>query len=128
MNTKTRTLFDRIGGEEEVRRLVNEFYDRVLDDPDLEPFFELTPMEKLRNMQYEFFSAALNGPVAYSGQPLHYVHQGRGITSHHLTKFVNHLIATIKHVNLDEQDRLEMVDRISTYADSIIGGTPGDSE
>ena len=128
MNTKTRTLFDRIGGEEGVKRLVSDFYDRVLDDPELEPFFETTPMEKLRAMQYEFFATALDGPVAYSGQPLHYVHQGRGITSRHLTRFMNHLIATIKHVNIDEQERMEMIGRISTYADSIIGGTPGDSE
>lgn len=128
MNTKTRTLFDRIGGEEGVKRLVSDFYDRVLDDPELEPFFAATPMEKLRSMQYEFFATALDGPIDYSGQPLHYVHQGRGITSRHLTKFMNHLIATIKHVNIDEQERMEMIDRISTYADSIIGGTPGDSE
>jgi hemoglobin len=128
MNTKTRSLFDRLGGEVGVNRLVEEFYDRVLDDPELEPFFRATPMEKLRAMQLEFFSAALDGPASYSGRPLHYVHQGRGITSHHLTKFMNHLIETIKHAHPDEQETREMIDRISTYADSVIDGAPGDSE
>lgn len=128
MNTKTRTLYDRLGGEEAVAKLVDAFYDRVLDDPELEPFFRFTPMEKLRSMQMEFFSAALDGPLNYSGQPIDYVHQGRGITTRHLTRFMGHLLATIQSAALDENDVEEMISRISTYAGQVLDNAPGSSE
>jgi hemoglobin len=128
MDTKTQTLYARLGGEQAIARLVEQFYDRVLDDPELEPFFRATPMEKLRSMQLEFFAAALDGPIGYSGQPIHYVHQGRGITSRHLTRFLGHLVATIQDAHPNEREVQEMIDRISMYADSVIDGAAGDSE
>jgi hemoglobin len=128
MSTKPRSLYDQLGGEEAIGKLVDKFYDRVLDDPELEPFFQYTPMEKLRSMQMQFFAAALGGPENYSGQPIHYVHQGRGITSRHLTRFMGHLLVTIQDAHPNSQEVDEMIERISMYADSIIGGTPGDSE
>lgn len=128
MTTKKQSLYDRIGGEEAVAGLVDQFYDRVLDDPDLEPFFRYTPMEKLRAMQLEFFAAALDGPIKYTGQPIDYIHQGRGITTKHLTRFMGHLLMTIREFHPNEQEVDEMIQRISTYADEVLDGAPGDSE
>lgn len=128
MNSNTRTLYDRIGGEEAIASLVDQFYDRVLDDPELEPYFRYTPMDKLRTMQQEFFAAALGGPTAYSGQPIDYVHQGRGITTRQLTRFMNHLIATIQHAHPNTQEVNEMISRISTYADEVLDGATGGAE
>ncbi len=53
-----------------ISEVIDEFYDRVLADPDLKPFFRNTSMDKLRRMQREFFSAALDGPITYSGKLL----------------------------------------------------------
>jgi hemoglobin len=83
MPNKQQTLFERVGGEQTIKELIHEFYDRVVADPELKPFFKNTSMGKLRRMQREFFSAALDGPITYSGRPLSYVHHGRGITKHH---------------------------------------------
>lgn len=128
MTPKTQSLYDRIGGDEAIAGLVDQFYDRVLDDPELEPFFRFTPMEKLRAMQMEFFAAALDGPVKYSGKPIDYIHQGRGITTKHLTRFMGHLLMTIREFHPDEKEVDEMISRISTYADEVLDGAPGDSE
>jgi hemoglobin len=63
MPNKQQTLFERVGGEQTIRELIHEFYDRVVADPELKPFFINTSMDKLRRMQREFFSAALDGPI-----------------------------------------------------------------
>jgi len=60
------TPFERVGGEQGVKDLVRAFYDRVLVDPELAPFFEDSAIERLLAMQSEFFAAALGGPVKYS--------------------------------------------------------------
>ena len=92
MLDKRQTLFARIGGEKPIAELIDDFYDRVLADPELKPFFKNIAMDKLRRMQREFFSAALDGPITYTGKPLGHVHHGRGITKRHFALYVDHLI------------------------------------
>jgi hemoglobin len=119
----TQTLFERIGGEPAVSRLVDAFYRRVLADPELSPFFSDTSMEKLQSMQREFFAAALDGPIRYTGRPLAAVHYGRGIRPRHLARFVAHLLETLREQQIDEEDTYAIISRIDTYADEITGET-----
>ena len=121
MHDKKQTLFERVGGEQTISDLIHEFYDRVLADPELKPFFENASMGKLRRMQREFFSAALDGPITYSGRPLSHVHHGRGITKHHFALYVGHLIDTLQDQGINDQDAQEIIGRINTYADEITG-------
>ncbi|CAB5141388.1 Cyanoglobin; Hemoglobin-like protein HbN [Olavius algarvensis associated proteobacterium Delta 3] len=116
------TLYERVGGEPAVTELVHDFYDRVLADPELQPFFEQTSLDKLHRMQREFFSAAMDGPITYSGRPLSHVHHGRGITRHHFGLYVGHLLDTLKTRGIDDQDVQDILGRISTYTNDIIGG------
>ncbi len=115
------TLFDRIGGEQGVKNLVRSFYDRVLKDPELAMFFENASIDRLYAMQYEFFAAALDGPVKYSGISIHQAHFGRGIEKEHFARFVNHLIDTLKAWQLSEHEILLLIGRVNTYADEVTG-------
>lgn len=121
MHDKQKTLFERVGGEQTISNLIHEFYDRVLADPELKPFFENVSMGKLRRMQREFFSAALDGPITYSGRPLSHVHHGRGITNHHFSRYVGHLIDILQDQGINDQDAQEIIGRINTYANEITG-------
>ena len=121
MSNNHPTLFERIGGEQMIAEVVDDFYDRVLADPELKPFFWNTTIDKLRSMQREFFGAALDGPITYTGKPLSHVHHGRGITKHHFTLFVNHLLDTLRDRGINDQDVTDIIGRISTYADEITG-------
>jgi hemoglobin len=47
-----------------VDELIEAFYVRVLADPLLAPFFQDTPLDRLRKMQKELFAMALGGPIA----------------------------------------------------------------
>ena len=123
MPEKQHTLFERLGGEAAIAELIHDFYDRVLADPELKPFFKHTSIDKLRRMQREFFSAALDGPINYTGRPLSHVHHGRGITKHHFALYVNHLLDTLRDCGINEQDVNEIIGRINTYADEITGDT-----
>ena len=122
MSNDHATLFERIGGEQVVAELIPEFYDRIFADPELKPFFKYTDRGKLQRMQSEFFGAALDGPITYTGRPLSHVHHGRGITKHHLGLFVGHLIDTLQNLKITEQDIQDIISRINTYSDEITGG------
>jgi hemoglobin len=115
------TLFDRVGGEQGVKNLVRSFYDRVLQDPELAEFFENASIDRLFAMQYEFFAAALDGPVKYSGLSIHQAHFARGIEKEHFAKFVNHLIDTLQTWQFSEQEINMLISRVNTYADEVTG-------
>jgi hemoglobin len=120
------SLYDRVGGERGIEHLVSAFYERVLSDPELAPFFENVPMPKLLTMQKEFFSEALGGPLFYSGRSLRDVHRGRGIQKEHLRRFTDHLLSTLtssgEQLGLTEQEIDAIHSRIALEADEIGGG------
>jgi hemoglobin len=115
------SLFDRIGGVAGVTRMISQFYARVLADPDLGPYFDGVAVHKLRHMQFEFFSAALGGPVPYTGRTVIHAHQGRHIAREHFQAFVDHLFETLKAYDLSDDERYAIIARINTYADDVIG-------
>jgi hemoglobin len=115
------TLYERIGGAEAVAALVDRFYARVIADDELRPYFDHVALDKLRRMQVEFFSAALDGPIVYSGRPVIHAHHGLRITRMHFQAFVGHLFATLSDHALSEEDRYAVIARINTYADDVLG-------
>ena len=76
-------------------------------------------MEKLRSMQNQLFSAALGGPVRYTGRPISYAHDGLGIKPRHLQMFLEHFFETVSDLGLSKHDEIEIIDRINLYADHV---------
>ncbi|HEX4540727.1 MAG TPA: hypothetical protein VH112_10820, partial [Acidimicrobiales bacterium] len=60
-----RALFDRIGGQGTVDRLVDSLYDRFEADAVIRPFFG-RDLANGRNRQKRFFAEWLGGPPRYS--------------------------------------------------------------
>lgn len=120
------TLYERVGGPNAVNEMIDAFYLRVLADPELRPFFDGVSLDRLRRMQKEFFAAALDGPVGSTDQSLAAAHQGLGITRPHVTRFVRHLISVLDARELiSRQDAMEIIYRVATYADDIVGDPGG---
>lgn len=120
------TMYDEVGGEPAIRGLVGDFYQRVFADPELRPFFDNAHRERLERMQLEFFSAALGGPVEFSGTTLRDAHAGYHIGTAQLTLFTQHLLETMTNRNLSPAAVDMVIDRISRYADDIVGGSAED--
>ncbi len=120
--TEELSLYDRLGGEATVNRLVDDFYDRLLVDPELAPFFAKSDMNHQRSMLREFIASALDGPAKYTGKGIAEAHQGRGIKPSHVQKFVDILLAAIKDFGVNRRDIDEIIARINTYADDVTGG------
>ena len=115
-------LFEQLGGVNGVAELVEQFYQRGLEDDELAHFFANVDMKRLHNMQYEFMVSALGGPVHYSGAELRAVHEGRGITNQHFSKFVGHLADTMESRGISHLVVDAMLGRMATFRDKIVGG------
>ncbi len=69
LGNRTRTIYEKVGGEDGVRRLVNAFYDIVETDPEGAPLMALHNLghglAHARVAQFEFLSGFLGGPQLY---------------------------------------------------------------
>jgi hemoglobin len=92
---QTMTIFDSIGGAPSVNAAVDQFYLRVLDDPELKHYFAGVDMGKLKSHQRAFIAAAIGGPEIYSGRDMAAAHEGLGITNQDFDAVVGHLVATL---------------------------------
>jgi hemoglobin len=121
MSESSSSLYDRIGGEQGVASLIDQFYLRVFDDPELAPFFAHAPVDHLKTMQRELFTQALGGPFVYSGRPIREVHHGRGITLDHFQRFTEHLLKTLEGFQLTNAEIKQIISRLNVDADKIVG-------
>jgi hemoglobin len=113
------TIYEQIGGHEALEAVVSDFYDRVLVDPELAPFFTGTNMARLKGKQVEFFAAALGAPEPYTGAPMRQVHQGRGITIHHFNLVAGHLSASLRAAGVPEETVGQIIGAIAPLSAEI---------
>jgi hemoglobin len=86
------TLLDEIGGRTAVEYVVADFYDRVLADSRLAPFFRGVSMARLQMHQIDFMCAALGGgDNVYRGRDMVSVHAPMHITDHEFDLVVGYL-------------------------------------
>lgn len=76
----SQTIFERNGGFATVRKVVSSFYDYVLEDEVMAPYFTGIDMRRQIDHQSKFISAVMGGPGSYSDDHLQRVHARLGIT------------------------------------------------
>jgi hemoglobin len=87
--------FQRLGGDEGITNVVDDLYQRILDDPQLAPFFTSVDVDAVRTHQRSLVMAAIGGPAAYSGRDLREAHAGLAITNAHVDLVCDHLTASL---------------------------------
>src|SRR5215204_6171955 len=91
----TPTLFERLGGMVSIDVAVDRFYDRVVGDPELAPFFDRVDLPRQRAHQKAFLAMALGGPWSYGGRGLAEAHRHLRIGDHHVDLVAGHLAAVL---------------------------------
>ncbi len=98
------SVYDKLGGFSMLRKVVLDFYNRVLDDPDLSPFFAEVKMAALVDHQTKFLASLLGGPASYTDQELHDIHTSMAIGSHHFDSIVEILGEILEAHGVEQQD------------------------
>ncbi len=118
MDTTTISLFDRLGGKAAVNAAVEKFYERVLADPLLSPYFDSVDIERQKAKQKGFLTLAFGGPARYTGRGLREAHRplvARGVSDVHFDAVLEHLGATLAALGVGETERTE----VAAIAESV---------
>jgi hemoglobin len=115
------SLYERIGGAAAVEAAVDLFYRKVLTDPHVSDFFDITDMDGQRAKQKSFLTMAFGGPHEYSGKDLRTAHEklvADGLNDSHFDSVAGHLQATLEELGVDSDAIGEVM--------AIAGGTRDD--
>jgi hemoglobin len=122
--TMAEPLFDRIGGSEAVFAAVTSFYDKVMADESLRPFFTHMDMGAQVDKQVAFLTMAFGGPSAYTGRDLRTAHAGlvkRGLADAHFNSVAQHLHATLEELAVPTELIDEVMDLVAGTRDEVLG-------
>jgi hemoglobin len=114
------SIYEAIGGEPALIAVVDDFYARVLADPQLAGFFAGASMPRLKGKQVEFFAAALGGPRVYQGPGMRQVHAGRGIGKADFDKVAVHLTDALAAAGVPAEIIGQIAAAITPLADEIV--------
>ena len=94
--TTAQSLYERLGGGSAIRSVVDRFYELVLVDPVLRPFFAGVDLARLRRHQALFISQVAGGPADYDGREMVVAHAGRGIDDDAFDRVATHLAESLR--------------------------------
>lgn len=114
------TLYDRLGGEEAIDAVVEEFYNRVLADEQLQPYFESTGTEELRTRQKGFLAYVTGGYDDYEGPSMETAHAHLGITEKVFDQVTAHLDASLRACNVNDDLREELLVEVASFKDETV--------
>jgi hemoglobin len=102
--------YDAVGGGAAISAVVDRFYQLVIADPRLAPFFEGVDMPALKRHQVFLVSQVMGGPVEYTGRELGDAHADLHISGDDFTAVVEHLVAALKEFDVPP----DIIDRVVT--------------
>ena len=111
----THSLFDKLGGENRLREIIDTFVDRVFEDRMIGFFFRNADRRRIKELEYQLTASFLGADIEYSGRPLGKVHANHPIMGGHFarrrqilsdTLDFYHVPVEIKTVVLEHTDAL----------------------
>jgi hemoglobin len=117
-------LYEEVGGRETINELVRIFYDRVLADPVLAPYFPHTNMDALRAQQVMFLIMLMGRTRTFAGRDLGTAHAGaraQGLTDAHFDALLGHFRASMRELGVGEDYIDEVLARLETTRDAVLG-------
>jgi hemoglobin len=134
---KEKTLYERIGGDEGISRLVDDMIPRSVNDPRVNfsrtdvktnflgrkyPAWDATPqnVDALKQHMREFLTLATGGPAQYTGRDIGEVHKGMRITNSEFDAMVGDIKASMDRLGFAAREKRDLLAVFETTRKQIV--------
>ena len=118
---REKSLYHKLGGKAAMDAAVDAFYVKVLADNRVKDLFKDVSMPKQHRKQKEFLSAALGGPLPWTGKDMRKAHEGMGLTDEHFNAIAENLTATLKDLKISQELIDQVIAVVATTKDDVLG-------
>ncbi|MEX2234593.1 MAG: group 1 truncated hemoglobin [Cyclobacteriaceae bacterium] len=120
ITTKTTTLYERLGGEAKVRKIVNDALDKNYNNPIIGHHFKKVDMKKLKQLVFEFFSMGTGGPHKYTGRDMPTSHASLNITEDDFQKSNIDVTLALQENGVGESEINEVISILDSMKRDVI--------
>ena len=120
----TPTLYQRLGGREAIKQVVDDFVANLAADPRVNARFkglDATKMTKLQTDLADQICDVTGGPCAYLGRDMKAVHAGMNITEAEWNATVEDLVKTLNKFKVGPKEQQELLSALGGMKKDIVG-------
>jgi hemoglobin len=112
------SLYDRLGGEESIKAVVDDFVANVGADTRINHYFANANLERLKGHLVNQIGQASGGPQQYTGRDMKTTHAGMGIDEPAFNALVEDLVKALDKFAVQEKEKNDLL--------AILGPMKGD--
>jgi hemoglobin len=126
VNEKIATLYERLGGEEGITRIVDDVVDEHMKNPAVNARFlpyrdRPEVLREIKNHTVNFFGAGSGGPQVYLGRDMPATHRGMNINEAEYMQVVDDIMNVLENHGKNEETKKDVLYILYSLKDSIIG-------
>lgn len=115
------SLYERLGGVDAIRAVVDNFVGRVGADARINAFFRGVDLDNLKRLLTEQICQATGGPCRYTGRSMRETHTGMSLTDAHFNALVEDLVGALNQFNVPEREKSELLAALGGMKGDIVG-------
>ena len=117
---KEKSLYERLGGNEAIVAVVDEFVARVAADARINQFFATTDIAKLKMHLVNQICEASGGPCKYTGRTMKEAHKGMGVATADFNALVEDLVGALDKFKVGEKEKGELLGVLGPMKTDIV--------
>jgi hemoglobin len=118
------TLYQRLGGREAIKLVVDDFVANLAADPRVNQRFKSLDAGRIAKLQTNLADQicdATGGPCAYLGKDMKAAHAGMGITEAEWNATVEDLVKSLNKFKVGEKEQQELLATLGGMKKDIVG-------
>ena len=115
-----KTLYERLGGKEAIKAVVDELATIVAADARINKKFARSDLNRLKFHLVEQLCAVTGGPCKYTGRDMRTAHKNMGVTEGEFNALVENLVAALDKFNVGENEKEELLAILGSTKSQIV--------
>ena len=115
------TLYERLGGQEAIVAVVDDFIANVAADDRINGFFANSDIPKLKANLVDQVCEASGGPCTYTGKDMKSAHAGMQITEEQFNAMGEDMLKTLETFQVPERETDELMTLLGSMQGDIVG-------
>jgi hemoglobin len=120
------TLYDDLGGQAGIARIVGALIEEIAADPRIVAFFDDTDIPRFEQKLCEQLCAISGGPCTYTGDDMRSVHAGLGIGPAHMNALVEDLQRAMRRSGVSWRVQNQLLAKLAPMHRDIVDIPPDD--
>ncbi len=120
---KVATLYERLGGEAGLRKIVNDVLDYNAANPRIGHYFQnmSMSMDQLKESVFNFFSMGIGGPHQYNGKDMVAAHKGLDLSARDFDLANDDTIEALQANGVPQAEIDEVISILDSMRGDVIG-------